>query len=562
MPRSAIPVLIALVFSIVRILPAAEPPNFLIFLVDDMGWIDPECYGSTFHETPHINQLAEEGMRFTDAYAACPVCSPTRASIVTGKYPARLNLTDFIPGHWRPYEKLVVPEMNMNLPLEEQTFAELLKAKGYVSGSFGKWHLGGASHFPGQQGFDEFTVTSGRHFAPKFQTNPPEDVPDDTYLADYLTGKAEDFLERHKDDRFVLYLPHYAVHIPLEAEEKLIEKYRKKGEQPEYRRKVRITITFGEPTKEKSAKDRRWWVEMHNAVVPSESNKLKIEGMTTQRVSGDTLIQDVAVGGSPSLTELNTYAEHVKASLMKSFGNAKRIDCRISPVNNPTYAAMVEHIDRSLGRIMRKLDELKLSENTVLIFFSDNGGLYQRFDKQGEPVMNNLPLRDEKGSLYEGGIREPLIIRWPGKIAAGAVCHTPVSSVDFVPTMLELAGVEHPPGGLDGMSLVPLLTGEGKLDREAIFWHYPHYHHTTPAGAIRAGDWKLIEYFDDSHVELYNLREDLGETEDLAVKNPEKAAELRRQLAAWRESVGARMPTENPDYDPARIDEWKRRPRP
>jgi uncharacterized sulfatase len=163
--------------------------------------------------------------------------------------------------------------------------------------------------------------------------------------------------------------------------------------------------------------------------------------------------------------------------------------------------------------------------------------------------------------LYEGGIREPLIIRWPGKVAAGSVCHTPVSSVDFVPTMLELAGLE-PPGDLDGTSLVPLLTGEGKLDRDAIYWHYPHYHHTTPAGAIRAGDWKLIEYFDDDHVELYNLRDDLGETEDLASKKPEKAGELRNQLAAWRKSVGARMPAKNPDYDPDRIHEWKRRPRP
>jgi len=448
-----------------RFAESAETPNFVIFLVDDMGWIDPECYGNPFHETPNINRLAEQGMKFTDAYAACPVCSPTRASIVTGKYPASLNLTDFIPGHWRPWEKLVVPKMNLNLPLKEKTFAELLKPAGYVSGSFGKWHLGGGTHYPGQQGFDEFTVTGGRHFAPKFKTTPREEVADGTYLANYLTDKAEDFLERHQDDPFVLYLPHYAVHIPLEAEEKLVSKYEQKP------------ITDPER------------------------------------------------------------------------------------VNNPTYAAMVEHIDDSLGRVMKKLDDLQLSKNTVLIFFSDNGGLYQRFDKQGEPVMVNKPLRDEKGSLYEGGIRVPLIVRWPENIAAGSVCHTPVSSVDFVPTMLDLAGVDFSTTDFDGQSLVPLLTGTGKLNREGIYWHYPHYHHTSPAGAVRAGGWKLIEYFDDGHVELYNLKEDIGETTDLATENPAKAGELKAQLAAWRNRVGTKMPTRNPDYDPAKADQFKRRPR-
>lgn len=444
----------------------AEKPNFLIFLVDDMGWVDPECYGNPFHETPNINRLAQQGMKFTDAYAACPVCSPTRASIMTGKYPATLNLTDFIPGHWKPWEKLVVPEMNMHLPLKEQTFAELLKPAGYVSGSFGKWHLGGQTHYPKQQGFDEFTVTGGRHFAPKFKTTPPEKIANGTYLADYLTGKAEEFLERHREDSFVLYLPHYAVHIPLEAEKELVSKYQQKP------------IT-----------DRR-------------------------------------------------------------------------RVNNPTYAAMVEHIDNSLGRIMQKLDELKLSENTVLIFFSDNGGLYQRFDKGGEPVMVNLPLRDEKGSLYEGGIRVPLIIRWPGKVEAGSVCQTPVSSVDFVPTMLELAGVDTQNAGIDGSSLVPLLTGTGTLDRDGIYWHYPHYHHTTPAGAVRAGDWKLIEYYDDGRTELYDLKNDPGESTNLVDQHPKKAKQLLEQLRDWRKRVNAKMPTKNPDYDPEKADQWKRRPRP
>jgi arylsulfatase A len=439
-------------------------PNVVLFLVDDMGWIDPACYGNRFHETPHIDRLAAQGMRFTNAYAACPVCSPTRASILTGKYPATLGLTDFIPGHWRPWEKLVVPEIHLQLPLEEITFAELLHPAGYVSASFGKWHLGGPAFFPGQQGFDEFLVTSGRHFAPRFNTTPRLPVEDGTYLADFLTARAEQFLERHQETPFVLYLPHYAVHIPLEAEEELIEKYRHKSK-----------------------------VENH--------------------------------------------------------------------LCNPVYAAMVEHIDRSLGRIMTKLEELELAENTVLIFFSDNGGLYTSVSRQGEPVMVNTPLRDEKGSLYEGGIRVPLIVRWPGEIEAGSECHVPVTSVDFFPTMAELAGVPvtH---SIDGESLVPLLRQSGDFARDAIYWHYPHYHHSTPAGAIRSGDWKLIEFFDDGRLELYHLRDDLGETTNLAETPDEKAKQFRDKLAAWRTSVDARMPTKNPDYDPARAHEWKRRTRP
>lgn len=450
--------LVSLVTASVR---AANTPNFVFFLVDDMGWIDPACYGNGFHETPNIDRLATQGMRFTNAYAACPVCSPTRASILTGKYPATLNLTDFIPGHWRPWEKLVVPEMNMNLPLEEITFAELPHPAGYVSASYGKWHLGGPAFFPGQQGFDEFIVTSGRHFAPRFKTTPETSVEDGTYLADFLTTQAEQFLERHKAEPFVLYLPHYAVHIPLEADEELIEKYRQKP-------------------------------------------KVK---------------------------------DHL---------------C------NPVYAAMIEHIDRSLGQIMAKLEELELAENTVLIFFSDNGGLHSSAVRTGEPVMVNTPLRDEKGSLYEGGIREPLIVRWPGKIEAGSECDVPVTSVDFFPTMAELAGVtiEHP---IDGRSLVPLLRQSGAFERDAIYWHYPHYHHSTPAGAIRLGDWKLIEFFEDDRLELFNLRDDLSETNNLADAKPEKAKELQSRLAEWRKHVKARMPTANPDYDPKRAGELKRR---
>ncbi|MBI1310842.1 sulfatase-like hydrolase/transferase [bacterium] len=443
-------------------------PNIVLFLVDDMGWIDPACYGNPFHETPNIDRLARQGMRFTDAYAACPVCSPTRASIMTGRYPATVNLTDFIPGHWRPWEKLAVPKFNQELPYSEVTIAEALKPAGYVSAAFGKWHLGGATHNPDSQGFDEMLVTGGRHFFPNFRTTPPEEIEDGAYLADVLTDHAEKFIEKHRDEPFLLYLPHYAVHIPLEAKQELITKYEQKQPKPPGR------------------------------------------------------------------------------------------------VNNPVYAAMVEHIDQSLGRIMAKLDELQLADDTLLVFFSDNGGLYQRFDKQGGPVMVNMPLRDEKGSLHEGGIREPLIVRWPGHVPAGAECHVPVSSVDLLPTFVELAGPETKSAltnRLDGVSLVPLLTQRGELSARSLFWHYPHYHHTTPAGAIRKGDLKLIEYFDDGHVELYDLKRDLSEKHNLAAERPEVAKALQQELAAWRDRVGANMPTPNRDYDPEKASQWKQRPR-
>ncbi|MHC4875627.1 MAG: sulfatase [Planctomycetota bacterium] len=446
-----------------------RPPNIILFLVDDMGWIDPACYGNPFHETPNIDRLAQQGMRFTDAYAACPVCSPTRASILTGRYPATVNLTDFIPGHRRPWDKLVVPKFNQQLPHSEVTIAEALKPAGYASASFGKWHLGGSTHYPDSQGFDEMLVTGGRHFFPNFRTTPQTNIADGAYLADVLTDHAEHFMEKHRDDPFFIYLPHYAVHIPLEARQKLISKYEQKEPKPDGR------------------------------------------------------------------------------------------------INNPIYAAMVEHIDQSLGRIMRKLDELNLADNTLLVFFSDNGGLYQSVSRSGKPVMVNTPLRDEKGSLYEGGIREPLIVRWPGRIPAGTECDVPVSSVDLLPTFAEVAGPKPSAAltnRLDGVSLIPLLTQNGAFPSRSLFWHYPHYHHTTPAGAIRSGDMKLVEYFDDGHVELYDLKSDLSEKHDLASEQPDVARRLRQELAAWRENVGAKMPTRNPDYDPARATQFQRRPRP
>jgi arylsulfatase A len=376
-------------------------PNIVFILADDMGWSDLGCYGSAFHETPHIDRLAQQGMRFTDAYAACPVCSPTRASLMSGQYPAHVGVTDFIPGHWRPYEKLRVPtNRTQYLPLDVVTFAEALKPAGYVSAMIGKWHLGGKDHAPQQQGFDVVQMQGQNR--------------SDKHVTAYTDGALE-FIEQNQDRPFFLYLSHNTVHIPLEAPRELVDKYKNKPKP--------------------------------------------------------------ATG-----------------------------------VNNPTYAAMVEHLDNSVGRLLEKLDELDLTTDTIVVFYSDNGGLRQIYTGNGPIVATNAPLRDEKGTLYEGGIREPLIVRWPGKIEASSQCDAVVTSVDFYPTFLDIAGASKPAGQpLDGQSLLPLLHGKGRFPDRAIYWHYPHYHHSTPAGAIRQGHWKLIEFFEDGKLELYNLREDLSE---------------------------------------------------
>ncbi|QDT96977.1 sulfatase [Gimesia aquarii] len=440
--------------------PQSTKPNIILILIDDMGWPDPTCYGHAFHETPNIDQLANDGVRFTDFYAACPVCSPTRASIQAGQYQARLHLTDFIPGHWRPFEKLIVPENALHLPLEIVTPAELLKTAGYKTAYFGKWHLGPESHYPDKQGYQSSLVTKGRHFAPRFRTTPKSDVPKKAYLADFLTEKTIEFMQQNKTHPFFVQLSHYAVHIPLEAKQKEIEKYQQKPK-------------------------------------PSTG------------------------------------------------------------VNNPVYAAMVAHVDESVGRIVQALEELQLSENTVVIFSSDNGGLRQTFSG-GETVSTNAPLRDEKGSLYEGGIRVPLIIKWPGVAKAGTTCAEPTISVDFWPTFAEIGKAKLKKHQIiDGLSLVPLLKDpSNRFDRDAIYFHYPHYHHSEPAGAIRTGNWKLIEFFADGRRELYNLEQDLSETTNLSAAMPQKAAELQQKLSDWRKTTAAALPQKNPKYDAQRSPEW------
>jgi arylsulfatase A-like enzyme len=435
---------------------AAPKPNFVFILIDDLGWTDAGCYGSTFYETPNIDRLAKQGMRFSDGYAACCVCSPTRASILAGKYPARLHLTDWIAGSQRPFAKLAIPDWTMYLKHEEVTLAEALKPAGYATAAMGKWHLGGEEFRPETQGFDLNFGGDHRGAPPSYFW--PYQIPIITsgqsgeYLTDRITDEAEKFLAAHREKPFFLYLPHYAVHNPLMAKKDLIEKYRAK-------------------------------------VKPDQAQ------------------------------------------------------------NNPTYAAMIDSVDQSVGRVMKKLDELGIAQRTVVFFMSDNGGLI--------PNTSNAPLRAGKGSPWEGGTREPMIVRWPGVVAPGSVCGAPVTSVDFYPTILEMAGV---PGeaahnaNVDGESLVPLLKQTGRQRRDAIFWHYPHYHPggATPYGSVRQGDFKLIEFYEDNHVELYNLKDDIGEKVELSAKMPQQAQQLRKLLGDWRKQVGAQMPTPNPNYDPAR----------
>jgi len=438
-------------------------PNLIFVLVDDMGWTDLGCMGSTFYETPHIDRLASQGMRFTQAYSACTVCSPTRAAVLTGKYPARLHITDWITGHVRPHAKLRVPDWTMYLSPEETTIADALRKAGYATASIGKWHLGGEKFYPDRHGFDLNIGGTDKgsplsYFAPYRIPTLPEG-PAGEFLSDRLTTEAWTFIERNQDRPFFLYLPHYAVHTPLMAKPEVIEKYKKK-------------------------------------IRPD------------------------------------------------------------APHQHPVYAGLVESVDDSVGRIMKKLEALKLSENTILFFTSDNGGLLRS--------TSNVPLRAGKGSAYEGGVRVPLIIRWPGVTRPGSTCDVPVISTDFFPTLLAMAGAkDDSQRAVDGESLVPLLRQSGSLRRDAIYWHYPHYHPggATPYSAIRRGDFRLIEFFEDNHIELYDLKNDIGEKEDLAAKMPEKAEQLRPRLAAWRNEVGAQLPSSNPDYDPARMDDGPARPR-
>lgn len=434
---------------------SATPLNFVFILVDDMGWTDLACYGSHFYETPNIDRLAASGMRFTNAYAACTVCSPTRASILTGKYPARLHLTDWIAGHKRPKAKLRVPDFNLQLPLEETTLAEILKPLGYVSASVGKWHLGEEPFYPEHQGFDVNIAGSGRgqphkgYFSP-YQIPTLTDGAEGEYLTDRLADEAVRFIETHRERPFFLYWPHFAVHTPIQAKQELIALYEAK-------------------------------------VDPAQKQK------------------------------------------------------------NPAYAAMIHSVDDAVGRVLDTLERMQIADRTVVFFMSDNGGLVLNH------VTDNSPLRAGKGSAYEGGIRTPMIVRWPGKTIPGSTCEVSVISTDFYPTILAMVGAPNQSQNTcDGVDLSPLLTNSGSIDREYLYWHYPHYHPggATPYGAIRHGNFKLIEFYEDGSLELYNLKEDIGETHNLVETHPDIVRSLHTELSEWRKRVDAQMPTENPEYDP------------
>jgi len=462
-------------------------PNLVLILIDDLGWRDLGCYGSDFYETPNLDRLAAEGMSFTDAYAACPVCSPTRASILTGKYPATVGVTDWIDWGFgiHPCRGRLIDAPYINrLPLEEKSLAGALKEGGYNTWHVGKWHLGGDPYLPENHGFE--ANIGGCHWgSPHNGYFSPYDIPGlengplGEYLTDRLTDEAIRLIENSDGTPFFLNLWYYAVHTPIQAKREYIEKFEVKARA--------IGLDQVDPFEE-----------------------------------GDYFP-----------------VEHKKD---------KRIVRRLVQ-SNPVYAAMIYSLDENVGRLLDALERTGQAENTVVVFTSDNGGLATA---EGSPT-SNAPLSEGKGWMYEGGTREPLIIRWPGVAEPGSTCSAPVTSPDFYPTFLEMAGLDLiPEQHVDGVSLIPLLRGNGGLGRDTIFWHYPHYGNQggTPGSSVRAGDYKLIEFFEDGHVELYNLREDVEEERDLAGAEPQLATELQEKLAGWRQKVEAKIPERNPNYVP------------
>ena len=440
---------------------AVTKPNIVYILADDLGWTDLGCQGSQYYETPSIDRLAAQGLRLMRYYNS-QNCAPTRAVLMSGQYAPRTGIytvNTLERGEARD-RRMNVPPNATKLPLDKFILPQALKAAGYATGLFGKWHLGNEGDYhPAKRGFDEAIVQDGKHF--DFVTTPRVEYPKGQYYADFLTDRAVDFIARHRDQPFFLYVTHFAVHTPIEAKAEYVAKWERKP-----------------------PRGTHW---------------------------------------------------------------------------NPTYAAMIQSVDESVGRIGAKLDELGLTANTVVIFSSDNGGLggYQRTEppsaKKG--FTDNAPLRGGKGTLYEGGLRVPFIVRWPGVVRPGATSEVPLAHIDLYPTLVDIAGGKPKPGyPLDGVSFLSVLRDPAAVvvAREAIYWHFPGYlesyvhargWRTAPVGAIHAGDWKLLEFLETGTVELYNVRADLGETRNLAAESPEKAQVLRAKLADWRRQIGAAMPT-------------------
>ncbi len=416
----------------------AQPrPNIIFILADDLGINDLHCYGRGEHHTPHLDRLASQGMRFTSAYCAQPICSPSRAAILTGKTPARLHLTTYLPG--RPdcvSQKVLHPEIRMQVPLEEKTIANYFKEAGYVSAAIGKWHVGGEGFGPLEHGFDLYHPG---------QANTKPSAREGGKGEYDLTAAAEKFIETNRDRPFLLYLAHNSPHIPYAAQ--------------------------------------------------------------------------------PSRVENNAQAFE------------------------PVYAGVIETLDDAVGRLLAKLDALKLTDQTIVIFTSDNGGLHVP-EGPHPRVTHNSPYRAGKGFVYEGGLRIPLIVRWPGHVPPAALVDTPVINTDWLPTLLGLAGLPVP-AGLDGVSLAALLTERGPVPKRSLFWHFPHYTNqgSRPSGAMREGPWMLVEYYDAENVELYDLSSDPGQRRDLAASHSERIAQMRAALADWRRSVKAQENRPNPNFD-------------
>ncbi|MBT6449112.1 MAG: sulfatase [Verrucomicrobiales bacterium] len=448
----------------------AAKKNVVFILVDDWGWADAGVQGSDFFETPNIDRLAREGMRFTQAYAAAAICSPTRAAILTGKSPARLDMTIWHEGAVRggpKSKRLLEAKAQPNLPRGEVTLAELFKKEDYFTAHIGKWHLGKAAFYPETQGYDVniggtyWGAPATFHwpyrgpwskFDPELRYVPVGSGKSGDYLTDQLTDHALRIITQQKDRPFFLSLWFHTVHTPIEGKPDLVKRFEKKP-----------------PGK------------------------------------------------------IHSHAE---------------------------YAAMLASLDENVGRVLRRIDDLKLTDHTVVILTSDNGGVdFSTAKSDNRPPTSNAPFRSGKGTLYEGGLRVPLIIRWPGRTKAGSECAAQVTSQDFFPTLADALGQTEVPRH-DGVSLLPLLNNpQASLNREALFWHYPHYYpRMTPASAIRAGDWKLIQYYEDNRLELFNLKTDPAETKNLAATQPAKTKALRKKLDAWRKETDAKAPTKNPDW--------------
>ncbi len=462
---------------------AENRPNIVLIMADDLGGRDLAVYGNKFNETPNIDTLAGQGMVFNNAYAA-PVCSATRASIQAGQYPARVGIFDFIPGHWRPFEEVTVPYHKVqHLPADIVTIGDTMQAAGYKTGYFGKWHLNEAgTHLPNERGYhDAYTYTAGLNgfyqptFAPAYEGDA------DRRVSLVLTDMSIDFIKENKDQPFFLFLSHFDVHVQLEADRDLIDKYLSKEKDPDY-------------------------------------------------------------------------------------------------PGNAVYAAMIEHVDDSVGAVMQTVEDLGLADNTIFIFYSDNGGVDNRFDNvvllgnnskdvypEGHPLQyiatSNAPLRAGKGTLYEGGIRVPLIVRWPGEVSAGTTSEAIVSSVDFYPTLMEVAKAKAPGKQvLDGVSMLPALTTNTHDPEREVFTHYPVYHHEQPMSALRKGDWKIVENLITKEVALYNLKYDVNEMTDLKYSHEEKARQMKKLLAGWQARTGAENPVPNPDFDASKRYQWGTNP--